>query len=114
MATSKWPRPDENTNITFIDQSTPAPKHPRLKARPITLAEIKNLQQARAQKDQAATEANERTESKYRIERVLGCITEAGYETLYCTILLTSYSMFVINSIHLGSPKCSASMGKLF
>ena len=83
MATSKRPRPDENTHITFIDQSTPAPKCPQLKVWPITLAEIKNLQQAQAQKDQAAAEANERTESKFRIERVLGCITEAGYETLY-------------------------------
>ena len=34
-------------------------KHPQLKALPITLAEIKNLQQAQAQKDQAAAEANE-------------------------------------------------------
>jgi len=67
----------------FVDQSTPTTKHPRLKAQPITLAEIKNVQQERAQKDQAAAEVRAWAEAKARVEQVLGSITAARYETLY-------------------------------
>ena len=83
MASSKRPQRDENTSFSFIDQSTPSTKRPRLKAQPVTLAEIKNLQQERAQKDQAAAEVGARAEAKARVEQVLGSITTAGYETLY-------------------------------
>jgi hypothetical protein len=86
MASSKRHRTDENTSFSFIDQSTPVPKRPRLKAQPVTLAEIKNLQQERAQKDQAASEAKARAATKHRIEQVLGSITAAGYETLYAFV----------------------------
>jgi len=44
MASSKRPRRDENTSFSFVDQSAPSTKRPRLKAQPVTLAEIKNLQ----------------------------------------------------------------------
>ena len=83
MASSKRPRMDENALLSFIDQSTLVPKRPRLKAQPVTLAEIKNLQQERAQKDQAAVEAKARAATKHRIKQVFGSITAAGYETLY-------------------------------
>jgi hypothetical protein len=83
MASSKRPRRDENTSFSFVDQSAPSTKRPRLKAQPVTLAEIKNLQQERAQKDQAAAEVGARAEAKARVEQVLGSITTAGYETLY-------------------------------
>jgi hypothetical protein len=83
MASSKRSRHDENTSFSFVDQSAPATKRPWLKAQPVTLAEIKNLQQERAQKDQAATEVRARAEAKARVEHVLGSITAAGYETLY-------------------------------
>jgi hypothetical protein len=86
MASSKRPRTDENTSFSFIDQSTPVPKRLRLKAQPVTLAEIKNLQQERAQRDQAAAEAKARAATKHRIEQVLGSITAAGYETLYAFV----------------------------
>jgi hypothetical protein len=42
MASSKHGQNDENISLTFIDHSTPVPKHPRLKALPLTLIEIKN------------------------------------------------------------------------
>ena len=77
MVSSKQPRRDENTSFSFVDQSAPSTKHPWLKAQPVTLAEIKNLQQERAQKDQAAAEV------RAWAEEVLGNITAAGYETLY-------------------------------
>jgi hypothetical protein len=47
------------------------------------LAEIKNIQLERAQKDKEATVFKECANSKSRIEQVLSCITAAGYETLY-------------------------------
>ena len=83
MASSKRQRQDENTSISFVDQSTPIPKRPRLKAQTITFAEIKNLQQARAQKDQEAADVLARAVSKARVEQVLGSITSAGYQSLY-------------------------------
>ena len=82
MASSKRPRRDENTSFSFVDQSAPSTKRPRLKAQPITLAEIKNLQQKRAQKEQAAAEVRARAEAKARVEHVLGGITAAGYGTV--------------------------------
>ena len=82
MASSKRPWRDENTSFSFIDQSAPSTKHPRLKAQPITLAKIKNLQQERAQKDQAAAEVRARAEAKARVEHVLGGITAARYGTV--------------------------------
>ena len=83
MASSKRPRHDENTSFSFVDQSTPTTKRPRLKAQPITLAEIKNVWQERVQKDQAAAEVRAWAEAKARVEQVLGSITAARYETLY-------------------------------
>ena len=83
MASSKRLRQDENASLSFVDQSTPVPKRPRLKAQTITLAEIQNLQQARALKDQEAADVLARTASKARIEQVLGSITSAGYQSLY-------------------------------
>ena len=83
MACSKRPRHDENTSFSFVYQSTPATKRPRLKAQPVTLAEIKNLQQQWAQKDQAAAEVRAQTEVKAQVEQVLGSITAARYEMLY-------------------------------
>ena len=44
MASSKRGRNDENIPLTFIYHSTPVPKHPRLKALPLTVVEIKNTQ----------------------------------------------------------------------
>ena len=44
MASSKRPRHDENRPFRFVDQSTPVPKRPRLKAQPIVLAEVCNIQ----------------------------------------------------------------------
>ena len=83
MASSKRPWHDENTSFSFVDQSTPATNRPRLKAQPITLAEIKNLQQEQAQKDQAAAEVRVRVEAKARVEQVLSSITAARYKKLY-------------------------------
>jgi hypothetical protein len=83
MASSKRPRNDENTSLSFVDQSTPVPKRPRLRAQAFTLVEIKNLQQERAQKDWAAADVKARTDEKSRIEQVLGSVTAAGYQSLY-------------------------------
>lgn len=83
MASSKRVRNDENTPLSFIDQSTPTPKRRRLKAQSVTLAEVKNIQQERAQRDKAAADVKEQANAKSRVERVLGSITAAGYETLY-------------------------------
>jgi len=83
MASSKRPRCDENTSFSFVDQSAPSTKRPRLNAQPVTLAEIKNLQQEQVQKDQAAAEVRAWAEAKARVEQVLGSITAARYETLY-------------------------------
>ena len=83
MGSSKRLRHDENTSFSFVDQSTPATKRPRLKAQPITLTEIKNLQQERVQKDQVAAEVRARAEAKACVKQVLSGITDAGYETLY-------------------------------
>jgi predicted thioredoxin/glutaredoxin len=47
------------------------------------LAEIKNIQQERAQKDKEAAVFKERANSKSHVEQVLSSITAAGYETLY-------------------------------
>jgi hypothetical protein len=69
--------------FSFVDQSTPTTKCPQLKAQPVTLAEIKNLQQERAQKDQAAAEVRAWMGAKARVEQVLSSITAAGYEMLY-------------------------------
>ena len=69
--------------FSFVDQSTSAIKCPRLKAQPVTLAEIKNLQQEQVHKDQAAAEVRARAEAKARVEQVLSSITAVGYETLY-------------------------------
>jgi hypothetical protein len=93
MASSKRTRHDENS-FAFIDMSTPAPKRPRRTAQPVTLAEVRNLQQERAERDAKEAEdlkesiakaAEERhlTESKLRVETVLRSITAAGYESLY-------------------------------
>jgi hypothetical protein len=43
MESSKHGRNDENNSLTFTDRSNPVPKHPRLKALPLTLVEIKNI-----------------------------------------------------------------------
>jgi hypothetical protein len=83
MASSKRQQQDENTSILFVDQSTPIPKCLRLKAQTITFAEIKNLQQAQAQKDQEAADVLARAVSKARIEQVLRSITSTGYQLLY-------------------------------
>ena len=64
MVSSKRPRHNENTLFSFVDQSTPTTKCPRIKAEPVTLAEIKNLQQERVQKDQAAAEVRVQAELK--------------------------------------------------
>ena len=66
--------------FSFVDQSTPTTKCPWLKAQPITLAEIKNLQQERVQKDQAAAEVRAWMEAKARVEQVLSSITAARYK----------------------------------
>ena len=83
MASSKWPRHDENTSFSFVDQSTPTTKCWWLKAQPVTLVEIKNIQQEQAKKGQAAAEVRAQAEVKAWVEQVLGSITAAGYETLY-------------------------------
>ena len=79
MASSKQPQNNDNTLFSFMDQSTPIPKHPQLKAQPIKLMEIKNLQQEWAQKDQAAADAKAHADEKSRVEQVLGNVTAAGY-----------------------------------
>ena len=80
MASSKWPWHDENS---FVDQSTPDTKHAWLQAQPVTLAEIKNLQQEQVQKDQAAAEVKVQVETKAQVEQVHGSITAARYKMLY-------------------------------
>ena len=83
MASSKRSRHDENRPFRFVDQSTPVPKHPRLKAQPIVLAEVCNIQQERTKQHQAAADLKDRADSKSRVEQVLGGITDAGYKSLY-------------------------------
>jgi Skp family chaperone for outer membrane proteins len=93
MVSSKRTRHDENS-FAFIDVSTLAPKRPRRTAQLVTLAEVRNLQQERAERDAKEAEdlkesiakaAEERrlAESKLRVETVLRSITVAGYESLY-------------------------------
>ena len=83
MASSKQQRHNENALLPFVDQSTPVPKCPRLKAQAVTLTKIKNLQQEHARKDQEAAAILTRTASKARVKHVLGSITSAGYQSLY-------------------------------
>jgi len=73
----------QKCSLSFVDQSTPVPKCPWLKAQTITLAEIQNLQQARALKDQEAADVLAWTTSKAHVEQVLGSIMSAGYQSLY-------------------------------
>ena len=80
MVSLKRPRHDENTLFSFVDQSTPATKQPWLKGQPITLAEIKNLLQEQAQKDQAAAEVRAQVEAKAQVEQVLSSITAVDDE----------------------------------
>ena len=99
----------------------PIPKCPWPKVQPVTLAEIKNLQQEQAQRDQAAVEAKARAAMKHHIEQVLGSITAAGYETLYAFVdellnvrnqqlsshvskMLDQHREAILNSIHSHQP----------
>jgi hypothetical protein len=93
MSSTKRPRNDENSYV-FKDMSTPVPKRPRRKAQSVSLAEIQNMQQVRAERDTRKVEALKgsfakvaeehlRAESKARVEKVLSSITDAGYESLY-------------------------------
>ena len=66
-----------------MDQSTPVPKCPRLKAQPIMLMEVCNIQQEQTKQHQAATDLKDRADSKSHVEQVLGSITDAGYKSLY-------------------------------
>ena len=100
MASSKWPRHDENRPFWFVDQSTPVPKHPRLEAQPIVLTEVRNIQKGRTKRHQAAADLKDHADSKSRVEQVLGSITDAGYKSLY-EIPLCS---FVLNRL----PLCQA------
>jgi hypothetical protein len=83
MSTSKRRRNDENTPFIVVDPSTPVPKRPRLKAQSVSLAEIHNLQQERAEKDAALVLERQRADAKSRVEAVLGSMTAAGYNSLY-------------------------------
>ena len=83
MVSSKQPQPNENALLRFFDKSTPVPKHSQLKAQPITLAKIKNLQQEWAQKDQATADAKAHADEKSHVELVLRSVTSAGYQSLY-------------------------------
>ena len=75
MVSSKRPRNDENTSLSFVDQFTPVSKCLWLRAQAFTLAEIKNLQQEWAQKDQAAADAKAHADEKSCVEQVLGNVT---------------------------------------
>ena len=100
MASSKQPRHDENRPFWFVDQSTPVPKRPWLKAQPIVLTEVCNIQQEQTKQHQAAADLKDCADSKSRVEQVLGSITDAGYKSLY-EIPLCS---FVLNRL----PLCQA------
>jgi len=86
MVSSKRGQNDENSPLTFIDHSTPIPKHPRLKALPLTPVEIKNIQAKHARTAKEVLDTKERVDSKSRVEHVLGSIAAAGYETLYAFV----------------------------
>ena len=102
VASSKRPRHDENRHFRFVDQSTPVPKRPRLKAQPIVLTEVCNVQQERTKQHQAAADLKDCADSKSRVEQVLGSITDAGYKSLYEIPLCSSW--FVLNRL----PLCQA------
>ena len=94
MSGSKRSRTHDENAFTFIDASTPVPKHIRRTTQPVSLAEIQNLQRARAEKELEDAKANQELDekaadekkcedAKARVEQVLSSITTAGYDSLY-------------------------------
>ena len=67
----------------MVDPSTPVPKRPRLKSQSVSLAEIHNLQQERAETDAALALEKQHADVKSRVAAVLGSMTAAGYNLLY-------------------------------
>lgn len=95
MASSKRTRNShgENSTFTFVDCSLPAPKRPRRVTQSVSLADIWNLQQERANTivgdevlenslRKAAAE-KQAAEVKLRVGQVLRSVTAAGYDSLF-------------------------------
>jgi hypothetical protein len=94
MSGSKRSRTHDENAFTFIDASTPVPKRVRRTTQSVSLAEIQNLQRARAEKELVDAEAKQELDekvadekkcegAKVRVEQVLSSITIAGYDSLY-------------------------------
>lgn len=81
---SKKRAPDNQNTDPFHNFSGPNTKKSRLKAQKnVSLADIQNLQQEQAAQEAEQQRTRELEAAKWRVEIVLGTITQVGYGSLY-------------------------------